>query len=499
MVQKVNESAGGRLLAKNSLINLIGLGAPMVVALFTIPLLIKGLGTERFGVLTLVWMVIGYFSLFDMGLSRALTKLVAEKIGAKAHSEIPAIFSTGMLIMLSMGVVGGGISLLITPWLVTSVLKIPIALQGEMLKTFWLLAFSIPIVVTTAGLRGILEAYQRFDIVNMLRVPMGLFSYVGPLFVLPFTNNLAAIVTVLLIGRVFFWGIHLWYGVRLILQSGAFCAPNRHVVRSLVTFGGWITVANIVGPIIDSFDRFLLGTMVSVSAVAYYSTPYEVVARLRLIPTALTGVLFPAFSSSYVSDRNHCLKIYMRGIKYTFMSLFPVVLLIITFGKEGLTIWLGEEFAGNSFHVLQWLAAGVFINCLGYMPVTLVTGTGRPDLATKLLLIELPIYLTSAWFLIGRFGITGMAIAWAMRATMDSILLMCIAKRVLTEIDSLSRTILVTIVIPLAIFYLATLLSGLIIKISFVVMILTFFTLVAWQIILGNDEKLFIRGCLRLA
>jgi O-antigen/teichoic acid export membrane protein len=266
-----------------------------------------------------------------------------------------------------------------------------------------------------------------------------------------------------------------------------------------VTFGGWITVANIVGPIIDSFDRFLLGTMISVSAVAYYSTPYEVVARLRLIPTALTGVLFPAFSSSFASDRNHCLKIYMRGIKYTFLSLFPVVLLTITFGKEGLTLWLGHEFAGNSFNVLQWLAAGVFINCLGYIPLALITGTGRPDLATKLLLIELPIYLASAWFLIGQFGIRGMAIAWAMRATMDSILLMCIAKRVLIEIGSLSRIILVTIVIPLAVFYLATLLSGLIIKISFIVMVLTLFTLVAWQILLGKDEKQFIRGCLRLA
>jgi O-antigen/teichoic acid export membrane protein len=68
----------GRLLAKNSLWNLVGWGAPLLVALAVIPLLIKGLGIERFGALTLIWMGIGYFSLFDIGLGRALTKLVGK-------------------------------------------------------------------------------------------------------------------------------------------------------------------------------------------------------------------------------------------------------------------------------------------------------------------------------------------------------------------------------------------------------------------------------------
>ena len=71
----------GRLLARNTVWNLGGQVAPLVVAIFAIPPLIKGLGTDRFGVLTLAWVVIGYFSLFDLGLGRALTKLVAGQEG----------------------------------------------------------------------------------------------------------------------------------------------------------------------------------------------------------------------------------------------------------------------------------------------------------------------------------------------------------------------------------------------------------------------------------
>jgi O-antigen/teichoic acid export membrane protein len=93
----------GRLLAKNAVWNLIGSATPMVVAVFCIPILIRGLGTERFGVLTLAWAVIGYASLFDLGLGRALTQLVARKLGAGEDREVPALVWTSLLLMWVLG------------------------------------------------------------------------------------------------------------------------------------------------------------------------------------------------------------------------------------------------------------------------------------------------------------------------------------------------------------------------------------------------------------
>src|SRR2546425_9159614 len=81
----------GSLLARNTVWNLFGNGAPMVVAVFCIPILIRSLGRERFGVLTLAWALIGYASLFDLGLGRALTQLVARKLGSGEAREVPAV------------------------------------------------------------------------------------------------------------------------------------------------------------------------------------------------------------------------------------------------------------------------------------------------------------------------------------------------------------------------------------------------------------------------
>jgi O-antigen/teichoic acid export membrane protein len=66
----------GGLIARNTLLNLIGLAAPLLVAILTIPYVVHGLGTDRFGLLSLAWVVLGYFTIFDLGLGRATTKYV---------------------------------------------------------------------------------------------------------------------------------------------------------------------------------------------------------------------------------------------------------------------------------------------------------------------------------------------------------------------------------------------------------------------------------------
>ena len=174
---------------------------PLIGAVISVPLLIKGLGIERFGVLTLVWIVIGYFSLFDFGIGRALTKVVAETLGGGRANDVPAIAWTALILMLLLGIAGTVVVASLSPWLVHDILKMSDILQQETIDAFYLLALSIPIVISTAGLRGILEAYQRFELVNVIRVPMGLFIFLGPLLILPFSNSLFWVVAVLVAGR----------------------------------------------------------------------------------------------------------------------------------------------------------------------------------------------------------------------------------------------------------------------------------------------------------
>lgn len=492
-----NPLTSGHLLARNTIWNLIGNGAPMIVAVFSIPILIAGLGKDRFGVLALAWALIGYAGLFDLGLGRALTQLVAQKLGAGEDHEVPMLVWTSLALMLLLGLVGTAAVVLASPWLVQRTLNVPATLQRETLQAFYLLGLCVPLVITTAGLRGLLEAYQHFRLTNVLRIPMGVFTFVGPLLVLPFSRSLFPVVAVLVAGRFVAWAAHVILCLKVMPALRRGVAWESAAVGSLLRFGGWMTVSNIVSPLMVTLDRFLIGAAVSMAAVAYYATPYEVVTKFLFVSSAVMGVMFPAFSTSFVRDRARTALLYSRCIKYLFLILFPVVLLTVALAKNGLTVWLGADFAQHSFRVLQWLAVGVFLNGLAQVPFALVQGVGRPDLTAKLHLIELPFYLLGLWWLISAYGIEGVAIAWTVRVALDTLFLFCIARWLLPESVPASRYTVPTVAVALAVLLSASLPTAPIAKMIFLSCVLLAFISGGWFLALAPDERALMRARLK--
>jgi O-antigen/teichoic acid export membrane protein len=201
--------------------------------------------------------------------------------------------------------------------------------------------------------------------------------------------------------------------------SGSFALFPR-----LFSFGGWVTVSSIVGPILVYLERFLIASLMSMAAVAYYSAPYEAVTRLWVISASLAMTLFPAFSSlEGVRDRQKLGTLFARSAKYILLMLGPIVLIIGLFAENILQVWLGTDFAIKSTVVLQVLALGVLINSLAWIPFALLQGVERPDLPAKFHLLELPIYIGVVWFSVNQWGIAGAAMAWTFRVALDAILL----------------------------------------------------------------------------
>jgi O-antigen/teichoic acid export membrane protein len=410
---------GRRLLAKNILWNLTGQVLPMLVGLITIPILIRSLGTERFGILTLIWIVIGYFGVFDFGLGRALTKIVAERLGSDERDSVPAIVMGTLRIALALGVAGAAIVMCIAPWLVTTALNIPGSLMEESLHAFYLLALSIPLVICTVCLRGVLEANQRFDQVNAVRVPLGVFTFLGPLAVAVFSSSLVAIVAVLIVGRILACAAYGWWSSRLIQRPVSTAKLDRRFVRQLFAFGGWMTVTNLVGPLMVYMDRLLIGSVMTMSAVTYYATPYEIVSRLSFIPASIVGVLFPALAYSLAKDPLQASKILQRGLDGIALLILPVLVLLTAYAEPGLRWWVGDEIAQRGSAVLQWLALGVLLNGFAHLTVAQIQAAGRPDLSAKLHLFEFAPYLLCLWWLTRMKGIEGAAMAWTIRAALD--------------------------------------------------------------------------------
>ena len=101
----------GRTLFRGAIWNLLGQSLPVVAAFLFVPLLVRGLGIERFGILSLAWMLVGYFSLFDLGLGGALTRLVSDRLANRQDEEVPGLVWTALALTFPLGLVGGAITM----------------------------------------------------------------------------------------------------------------------------------------------------------------------------------------------------------------------------------------------------------------------------------------------------------------------------------------------------------------------------------------------------
>lgn len=485
------------ILARNSILNLLGQGAPLIAAIFAIPILIAGLGTDRFGVLTLVWVVIGYFSLFDLGLGRALTQQVAEKLGHGREEDVPPLVWTGLALMALLGAVGALALLGLSPWLVRTVLKIPVDLQQDTIAAFYVMAASIPFVITATGLRGVLEARQQFGLVNLNRAALGVFMFAGPLLVLPFSHDLAPLVAILVGGRIASWLGYLVSCLRAMPSLGRATGLDRGAIPALLNFGAWMTVSNVIGPLMVYLDRFLIGALVSVGAVAYYATPYEVVTKLWIVPGAVASVLFPAIAASIRHNRARAAQLYKWGVKYVFIAVYLPALILVALAQEGLEFWLGREFAWHGAAVMQWLALGVLVNSLAQLPFALIQGAGRPDLTAKFHLIELPFYLAGGWWLIQQYGIEGAAVAWVIRAAVDAAALFYAAERLLGVGGADYGKLAACAALGAAGLAAGLALHGLGAKLVLLLVLIPGFYWLAWGWMMGPTERGFVRNFLR--
>jgi O-antigen/teichoic acid export membrane protein len=490
----VHRSLRGKALALNTVWNVLGQACPLLIAAITIPFLVRSLGSDRFGLLTLVWALIGYFSLFDLGLSRAITKLVAEKLALGQHGECSGLVWPALSLMAALGIGCAVAVYVLAPWLIHSLLHLSGALGHETLRSLYPLALSIPLTTVTTGLRGILEARHEFGAINAVRVFLGIFSFAGPVLVVPFSVDLFPIVTVLLIGRIISFGVYLTFTLRALPELRP-VTLHWSSLGPLIRFGGWISLSNLISPVLVYLDRFLIGSLLTITAVAFYTTPFEMVTKLWLLPAAVVGVAYPAFSATAIVDPERVSVLFERSVKWLLVVLFPILLLVVVFGRDFLQFWLGSDFARNSTRVLQWMAAGVFLNSLAQVPYVLLQAGGRPDLPAKLHLVELALYVPAVLHMIRTHGIEGAAIVWTLRLSIEAVLLFIIVGRHVRGalIGKIQLSITLTAVSLMAA---GAMLHDVDAKIAFYVVVTASFISLCFLLIFSPQEKAQLRAVL---
>ncbi len=277
------------------IINVTGAFVGIGVALVTVPFYVARIGEARYGILSLVWVMLGYLGFLDFGLSRATANALAKMSDAPAR-ERSSVFMTSLFINAALGSLGGLIIYFGGGHVLMTTHGIDEELRSEIQSVMLYVAPMLPLSLVSGVGIGALEARERFLIANILQISSNSLGQIIPLLAAIFIGpKLTVVIPAILIVRCLSASVIL--SIVIITEGLHYVSRLDGVrVKGLLGYGIWVTLTNLISPLMTSIDQFVIGSVIGAPFVARYAVPMTVATRLQIFNTALARTVFPRFS-----------------------------------------------------------------------------------------------------------------------------------------------------------------------------------------------------------
>lgn len=393
--------------------------APAVIAILAIPFLLRRLGPEEFGIITLFSTALIYFMLLDLGLGRAATRFIAQSLEAGQPDDVRRYFWGSIFLLAGIGLVVSVCCFLVVPTFVSRFLKVSPAYYHATVQSFYLICAAIPLVTLMATLRGMLEAWGRFPFISLVTAGNGIGLYLLPAIAVLYGGGLVGVAATYVAVRI---------GMGLALAIGCLCIKDRPslrpildptAVKKMLSFGGWLSVSNLIGCAILYGDRFLLGSCLGMAAVASYSVPMDVMGRIQILVSSFCAVLFPLMSRLDQSRSPQFQTVYRGALAIGLSVMTPLTISIVVLAPYLMNFWLKSRNTPEAVFAAQVFLAGAVVQATASIAFTALHARGRSDLAAWMHMAEFPVYCVAFYWASVRFGVKGAVLAWLGRVIVD--------------------------------------------------------------------------------
>ncbi|MCC8391232.1 oligosaccharide flippase family protein [Paraburkholderia sp. MMS20-SJTR3] len=412
-----------RSIVRNIIINFAGAVAPTFVSLVTVPAYIHLLGAARYGVINLVWTLIGYFSVLDLGTSLATENQIAKARNATDDS-IERIFWSAWFMNLATGIVGGALIYGGTILYITHGVKIDPAFQKEVLASLPWIAAAVPLANVSWVFAGAITGVERFASYNVNQtLGTALFQLLPLAAIFAFSASLAIVIPACVIAR-FIAAVLLGVGAIRALKIRRMRWPEWRLMTEIFRNGRWMLMFSGANMLAATLDRVLIGALLGARFVTYYATPQNLVTRLNLLPIAMVRTLFPRLSAASRKDANalaHNSLAFLNG------AFTPCVIVALFALKPFLLLWLGPTMAASA-PVASVLVLGVWLAGQSSILGMLIQAQTSPASVATVSWLQLPFFAGALWAAIHWYGIMGAGVVVVLKALFDYSVLLGFSK-----------------------------------------------------------------------
>ena len=393
----------GRNFAINLGGNLLGLG---LFAALT-PVYLHAIGPERYGVVAVILSLSTYVATFNFGMGPALAYFVSGELKDDVAAQSEAYWSA-MALSMPIGLIASVLIFGLLPLGLAELMHISPNIRHELRGAVLPLVGIGLSIVLVSNARGVwngrqafltLAIFSSFDTVLTVLLPV-----LTALFV---SNEISALLYATFAAR-----------VTILLAAMSICSWRmfqRHLprvslrrIRTMLGYGGWVSLGTLVETIVSSADRLILGVVSGAAQIALYSIPLSVTSRSMTIPLSLLAVIFPKLVGLEPEREQALLSKTIRFI----LLLTPGYILVAAISAPVLRYWISAEFANKATWSLQILAAALWIEAISAIFFFQLNARGNARANFLIVLVisgpYIAMLLAGAWL----FGATGVACAY---------------------------------------------------------------------------------------
>lgn len=405
------------LVQRNIVANFAGQGWSALMGLAFVPLYIKFLGIEAYGLIGFFAMLQAAFQIFDLGLTQTMNREMArysaltDKAGeARDLVRTLEVGYWGIGIVICVGV------LITSPFIAEHWIKpgaIPVKTVHHAIMIMGVVAaFQWPLSFYDGGLMGL----QKQMLSNGIKIGISTLSSFGAVFILwKVSPTITAFFTwqiiVSAISLIFFMA-SLWRSLPPADRPPVF---NSNRLRNIWRFVAGMSGISISAIILTQIDKVILSKILSLEMFGYYTLAG---VASSVVPIMLAGpifnAIFPRFTSLVTMQDEPALKLlYHQGSQLMAVLVLPITVVLSFFSFDILLLWTGNaKTAGIASPIVSVLVVGMALNALNTMPYSLQIAHGWTSIGLFMTMFLVITFVPVIYFMTTHYGAVGAAASW---------------------------------------------------------------------------------------
>jgi|GEM_PF-1046107 len=404
------------------------LGASLI-GLVAVPLLVRLLGLEAYG----LWALLSGLSIFvnvaDLGLGSAFIKYTAEYAAIGRRDRVRQVVTFGVLFYLVLGAILVPIAALFAhqamAWMHLSV-----ALAGV---APLLLVFTIAYAAASSAVlmpQTLLVGIGYLRATSGIAVAGQVVFYAAALAFIAAGDGILSMVWASVV-RLALMGLAS-LSVALVVYGNPFGSPlrlDRALVGQLLRFGGWIQINSIANSINWETDRIIIGALVGAPSIAIYELANKAARATRGFALNIVNPLLPEVSAKTAAegDRGFA-SLYIEASKHFMLATVALLGFLMAAAGPAVQLWLGDGYREVA-SIVGLLAATYLVMNTTIIGATMLRAVGRPRLEASYSVATAIVNVAATILLARRYGLFGVVLGTLVGAIIGGVYFLAVFHR----------------------------------------------------------------------